>query len=136
MLLSNDPNRANSEAARLGWFRNTLLMYCQIIEAKLNQDWIPDFEKAQNRLGSDGDDIFIAYDHMAFEDRQEANKRVIGLKMASIITANEGSNDIGLPDHPDGDKLDPVQASNSGGGGGLSQGAERFAPGQNDERAN
>lgn len=125
MLLSNDPNRANSEASRLGWYRNTIRPYCRLDEEKLNERWIP--------LFNDADDLFIAYDPVCFEDEQAKAKQLVGYVAGGILTPNEARADIGYPDSDD-------EAANvlypPVGGAGVSATAEDNAPGQNNSRRN
>lgn len=107
MLLSNDPNRASSQTARLGWYRNTIQPYCRLDEEKLNEKWIPRFE--------DGEDLLIAHDPANFEDQTANANRVSNLVKSGIFTPNEGRAELDYPPHPNGDALfSPVGATGGG----------------------
>ena len=123
MLLSNDPNRANSENARLGWYRNTVRQYCKLIEEKFNERWVSRFHEAE--------DVFVAYDPVCFEDEQAMAKQLVGYVAGGILTQNEARCEIGYPEQEDGDVLFPPV-----GGAGISATAGDQAPNQNDDRQN
>jgi HK97 family phage portal protein len=97
MLLSNDPNRANSVTARVGWYRSTIRPYCKLDEEKLNERWIPRFEGSE--------DYFVAYDMVSFEDQEAMAKRLVGYVAGGILTPNEGRAEIDYPPMDGGDKL-------------------------------
>lgn len=111
MLLSNDPTRASSESARLGWYRNTIQPMCRLEEEKLNEKWLPLFDGSE--------DLFIAHDPANFEDLTAQGRRVAELVKAGVLDPNEGRAELGYPPHPDGDKLyAPIGAT----GGGVMEG--------------
>lgn len=123
MLLTNDPNRANSDAARLGWYRNTINPYCKLDEEKLNEQWVPRFAEAE--------DVFIAYDPVSFEDKQATAQQLVGYVAGGIMSANEARAEIGYPAATGGNVLFPPV-----GGAGVSRTAGRNAPNQNTSRNN
>jgi HK97 family phage portal protein len=124
MLLSNDPNRSSSTAARVGWYRNTIRPYCRLDEEKLNEKWLPLFDGAE--------DMVLAYDPVSFEDREAQAKEIIGYVSGGILTQNEARAEIGYPPVPEGDKLNgPAGIS-----GGAAAVAGNLAPGQNNDRQN
>lgn len=108
MLLSNDPNRASSEVAKLGWYRNTIRPYCIRIEEKYNEKWLPLFD------GSD--DYFIAHDPVSFEDRAELVKEQVGLVAGGILKPNEARMELGYQEVSDkeADQLYPPSGSTGG----------------------
>lgn len=109
MLLSNDPNRASSESARLGWYRNTIQPYCRLDEEKLNEQWIPRFEG--------GEDLFIAHDPANFEDQTAMANRATNLVKGGVLTPNEARAELGYDRHQNGDDLfSPVGATGGGPG--------------------
>lgn len=97
MLLSNDPNRANSVTARIGWYRSTIRPYCKLDEEKLNERWIPRF------AGSE--DYFVAYDMVSFEDKEALAKQLVGYVAGGMLTPNEGRAEIGYDPIDGGDQL-------------------------------
>ncbi len=126
MLLSNDPNRANSQSARAGWYRNTIRPYCRLHEEKLNERWLPRFEGSENMV--------LSYDLASFEDEEMQSKRLIGLVSGGITTPNEARAELGLSRSEDdnANRLYPPSGLTSGAaavGGDL-------GPGQNDQRNN
>jgi phage portal protein BeeE len=126
MLLSNDPNRANSEASRLGWYRNTIRPFCTRDAEKLNEKLLPMFGEA-------ADDLMYCYDHVCFEDRAALVKEQVGLVAGGIRTANEARSWLGDPpsDDPTANRLYPPS-----GNAGTSGTTGDTAVGQNDERNN
>jgi len=123
MLLSNDPNRANSESARIGWYRNTVRPYCTLLAEKLNEQWVPRF---------DAGDAFLCHDLTSFEDEERQAKRIIGYVAGGVLTANEARMEIGYPPH-DGDDADVLNAP-AGTSGGAAAIAGDLSPGQNQDR--
>jgi HK97 family phage portal protein len=123
MLLTNDPNRANSEAARLGWYRNTISPYCKLDEEKLNEQWVTRFNEAE--------DVFIAYDPVSFEDKQAQAQQLVGYVAGGILSPNEARSEIGYAPATGADVLFPPV-----GGAGVSRTAGRNAPNQNTSRNN
>ena len=107
MLLSNDPNRANSQAARVGWYRNTIKPYCRNIEEQLNQRWLPRF--------AGGEEMILAHDPVSFEDEFEQTKRLTGLVAGGLLTPNEARQEMGYPNIDDGDKIYPPSGLTSAG---------------------
>lgn len=123
MLLSNDPNRANSDSARLGWYRNTVRPYCTLLSEKLNEKWVPLF----------GDqEAFLCHDLTSFEDEQQQAKRIIGYVAGGVLTPNEGRQEIGYPPHDD-EMADDLNKP-AGSSGGAAAVAGDNAVGQNDDR--
>ncbi len=119
MLLSNDPNRANSVTARVGWYRDTIRPYCRLDEEKLNERWVPRFEGSE--------DYFVAYDMVSFEDKEALAKQLTGYVAGGILTPNEARAEIDYPRMDGGDDLYPP----SGVTGGAAAVAGDLAPGQN-----
>lgn len=103
MLLSNDPTRASSQTARVGWYRNTIRPYCRLDEEKLNEKWLPMFDG--------GDEMFLAYDHVSFEDEQAEAKRVAGLVAGGVLFVNEGRQELGYEPVEGGNVLYPPSGS-------------------------
>jgi len=119
MLLSNDPNRANSATARTGWYRSTIRPYCKLDEEKLNERWIPRFEGSE--------DYFLAYDLVSFEDKDAQAKALVGYVAGGVLTSNEARAEIGYDPLPNGDTVYPP----SGSTGGAAAIAGNLAVGQN-----
>jgi hypothetical protein len=116
MLLSNDPNRAGGDAARLMYYRNTVAPYCRLDEEKLNEQWIPRFEGSE--------DLFIAHDPSNFEDQAAQANRAVVLVKGGVLTPNEGRAELDYAPHDDGNDLyAPVGAT--GGGSVNGDGTER-----------
>jgi hypothetical protein len=117
MLLSNDPTRASSESARLGWYRNTIQPMCRLDEEKLNERWVP-------RFGEDAAaEMFIAHDPANFEDQVADADRVSVLVKGGIITPNEGRGELGYAPHDEGNRLyAPSGATGGGRVGGSTEG--------------
>lgn len=107
MLLSNDPNKAGGETARLHWYRNTIQPYCRLEEEKLNEKWLPRF--------GNSDALLIAHDPANFEDQTAAATRVSMLVKAGIYTANEARAEMNKPPHEDGDELYAPTGATGGG---------------------
>jgi HK97 family phage portal protein len=107
MLLTNDPNRANSDTARLGWYRNAIRRYTRLIEEKRNEKWIPRFEGAE--------DLVLCYDHVCFEDRAALVKEQTALVAGGITLPNEARGRLGYPQlaDPAANRLNPP-AGNTG----------------------
>jgi len=122
MLLSNDPGRASSSAARTGWYRNTIRPYCRLDEEKLNEKWLPMFDGAE--------DLVIVYDPVSFEDREAQAKELIGYVSGGVLTANEARSELGYGPMDGGDKLN-APAGTSGGAAAV---AGNLSPNQNDAR--
>lgn len=106
MLLSNDPNRANSVTARVGWYRSTIRPYCKLDEEKLNERWLPRFEGSE--------DYFLAYDLVSFEDKEAQAKQLVGYVSGGILKPNEARAEIGYEPLPDGDTLYPPSGNTGG----------------------
>jgi len=119
MLLSNDPNRANSVTARVGWYRSTIKPYCKLDEEKLNERWVPRFEGSE--------DYFLAYDLVSFEDREALAKQLVGYVAGGILTPNEARAEIDYAPREGGDMLYPP----SGTTGGAAAVAGDLSPDQN-----
>lgn len=119
MLLSNDPNRANSVTARTGWYRSTIRPYCKLDEEKLNERWVPRFEGSE--------DYFLAYDLVSFEDKEALAKQLVGYVAGGILKPNEARAEIDYPPTEDGDVLYPP----SGTTGGAAAVAGDLSPNQN-----
>jgi HK97 family phage portal protein len=126
MLLSNDPNRANSQVARVGWYRNTIRPYCRLDEEKLNERWLPRFAGAE--------DLVLSYDLASFEDEEMQAKRLIGLVAGGVLKPNEARAEMGYDrlDDPNAERLYPPSGLT---GGGAAVGGD-LSPGQNDQRNN
>lgn len=124
MLKTNDPNRANSESARLMWHRNGIKPLCKNDEENLNQRLVPQFDGAE--------EMFLAYDSVSFEDETALRKNAIGAVAGGVLTVNEGRSEIGYDAHDDGDVLYPP----SGVSGDANAMAGDLAVGQNDRRRN
>lgn len=107
MLLSNDPTRASSSTARVGWYRNTIHPYCRLDEEKLNERWLPMFEGSE--------DMFLCYDLASFEDEEMQSKRLIGLVAGGVLTPNEARAELAYDKHEDGDDLYPPSGLTAGG---------------------
>jgi hypothetical protein len=122
MLLTNDPNRAGGENARLDFYRTTIRPDCLRDEQKLNQRYVPRFEGHE--------DYFLAYDHVSFEDEEAATKRVVALVAGGIMSPNEARQRTGLPDAEGADFLYPP----AGNTGGSAAALGNLSPQQNDER--
>jgi HK97 family phage portal protein len=88
MLLTNDPTKASSTMARLGWYRNTVRNYCRLHEEKLNQRYLPMFEGWE--------DMFLAYDPVSFEDAEAMSKRLVGEVAGGVRQVNEARVELGL----------------------------------------
>jgi phage portal protein BeeE len=99
MLLSNDPTRASSQTARVGWYRNTIRPYCRNIEEQLNARWLPRF------VGSE--DMLLAHDPVSFEDEFEQTKRLTGLVAGGLLTPNEARQEMGYDRVDGGDAIYP-----------------------------
>lgn len=127
MLLSNDPNRANSEQSRLTWYRNTIKAYCQRAQEKLNERWIPLF-------GEGSENLMICYDHVCFEDRAALVKEHVALYAGGLTIADEGREALGYAprDEPESTRLYPP----SGSTGGAAAAAGDMAVNQNQDRNN
>jgi phage portal protein BeeE len=126
MLLSNDPSKAGSQTARVGWYRTTIRPYCRIDEEKLNEKWLPRFDGAE--------DLVLAYDLVSFEDDEAQAKRLVGLVAGGILKSNEARTEMGYDqlDDPEANTLYPP----SGTTGGAAALAGNVSPGQNDDRQN
>lgn len=122
MLLSNDPNRAGGEGARLQWYRTTIRAYCLRDEQKLNQRYVTRWEGHE--------DFFLAYDHTSFEDREAVTKEVVALVAGGITSPNEARQELGFQDAVGADFLYPP-AGNTGGSARM---LGNLSPQQNDER--
>lgn len=125
MLLSNDPNRSNSEAARLGWHRNTVLPYLRLIVEKLNERWVPLFDNS--------DELFICQDFGSFEDEQAQAKVLVGYVGGGVLSINEAREVIGYGPAEGGDSVRPPSGGPAPSGGEAAV-AEDMPAGQNDER--
>lgn len=124
MLLTNDPTKAGSQTARVGWYRSTIRPYCRLDEEKLNEKYIP--------LFGGGEEMFLAYDQVSFEDSEAQAKRVIGLVSGGILTPNEARAEMFYDPQPDADKLLPPSGTTAG----AAAVAGNLSPGQNDDRQN
>lgn len=126
MLLSNDPNKANSESGRLAWYRGTILGYCTRDAEKLNEQLLPKFGEA-------AEDLMYCYDHVCFEDRAALVKEQVGLVAGGIRTANEARSWLGdaPSDDPSANRLYPPS-----GNAGTSGVAGDTAVNQNNDRQN
>ncbi len=126
MLLTNDPTKASSTSARVGWYRNTVRPYCRLDEEKLNEKYLPRFEGSE--------DMILAYDMVSFEDEEAQAKRLIGLVGGGINTPNEGRSELGYDrsDDPQADKLYPPSGSTAG----AAAVAGDLAVNQNNDRQN
>lgn len=122
MLLTNDPNRAGGEGARLQWYRTTIRAYCLRDEQKLNQRYVSRWQGSE--------DFFVAYDHTSFEDREAVTKEVVALVAGGITSPNEGRQELGYQDAEGADFLYPP-AGNTGGSASV---LGNLSPQQNDER--
>lgn len=124
MLLQNDANRANAEAGRLGWYRNTVRMYVNNDVETQNATLVPCFTEAE--------DVFLCYDPVSFEDREALVKEAVGLVGGGIWTADDAR--IALGDQPmevpESTQLYPPA------GAGASASAGNVASGQNNRRRN
>jgi HK97 family phage portal protein len=126
MLLSNDPTKASSQTARVGWYRNTIRPYCRLDEEKLNEKYLPMFEGSE--------DLFLAYDMVSFEDEEAQAKRLVGLVAGGLLKPNEGRMEMGYDplSDPQADTLYPP----SGSTGAASATVGDMAVGQNQDRQN
>jgi len=126
MLLSNDPTKASSQVARLGWYRDTVHGYCLMDEEKLNEKHLPRYPGTE--------DMILAYDPVAFEDRNQMVKEQIALVAAGIRTPNQANVALGYvrQDDPAADQL----YAPAGSTGGAAAVVGDLAVGQNDERRN
>lgn len=107
MLLSNDPTKASSTTARVGWYRNTVRPYCRLHEEKLNQKWLPLFDDAPN--------TFLCYDPVSFEDAEAQSKRLVGEVAGGVRQVNEARVELGLPWLKDYDIIYPPSGSTGAG---------------------
>lgn len=124
MLLTNDPNKAGAEPARLGWYRTSVHSYCTQDEETLNQSHLPRWAGT--------DEMLLAYDPAAFEDREALTKEVVALKAAGITSVNEGRAEMGYAAATGGDVIHPP----AGVSGGAAAVAGNLAVNQNDRRRN
>lgn len=97
MLLSNDPTKASSQTARIGWYRNTIRPYCRLDEEKLNQQYLSLFEGSE--------DMFLAYDEVSFEDQQAQATRLTAMVAGGILEPNEARSELGYEARKGGDTL-------------------------------
>ncbi len=124
MLLTNDPSKAGSQTARVGWYRSTIRPYCRLDEEKLNEKYLPMFGGSE--------EMFLAYDQVSFEDAEAQAKRVIGLVSGGILTQNEARGELFYDPMDDGDRLLPPSGTTAG----AAAVAGNLSPGQNDARHN
>jgi len=124
MLLSNDPTKASSATARLGFYRETVQGDCRLDSEKLNERLVPRYP--------DSDEVFLEYDPAAFEDREAQTKRVVALRSGGIISVNEARQEEGYGPAVGGD----VIHSPAGTSGGAAAVAGNLSPFQNDDRHN
>lgn len=93
-LKANDPNRANADSADESWLRDTILPYLSMDEEKLNSDYLTLFEGSE--------DSILAYDNPVPEDSVKEVKRITDLRIAGIISADEGREEQGYGPAVDG----------------------------------
>lgn len=115
MITSDDVNLANSKTARVNYLKEAVMPVLDTFIDILN-----------NRLISDGDQRFFAYESPVQEDRELLLKEATELKSAGIISANEGRGFYNL-DPVDDPTADALQSSGGLGAFQLSMKKKRIA---------
>jgi HK97 family phage portal protein len=124
MLKGNDPSRASAQTADTAWLRDTIRPLALGDEEELNEQYLPSFDV--------GDDAFLAYDPVSFEDETTIRRNAAAGVSGSLLTVNEGREEIGYGPIDGGE----IRYAPSGATGPNASLQGPMAPGQNPDRQN